>query len=239
MKLTKSFEKEDFANKLESNKDLLLPIGVLVGGLLIILFFVVPQLLSFPSKLSERNSEVARLDEIRAAKEILASTNDSVLDSQVETVSNVLPIDRGFESIFNSISESANLSNVQIGGYVFNDSGQVVAEEGQEAPSRILKFTILINGTPDQAALFLEELYKTGPLAGINRINYVDGATEIEVDFYYKPFTVLDQNSFLPSELTSEQQEIYNKISGFAKPAPEPVFDIPQEASPSPELSEN
>jgi len=228
MKLIKSFEKENLTNRIDDNKDYLLPIVVLGTGIFLVIFFILPQLLSFPAKLSQRNEEVARLKEIKVAKEILSRVNEDELNSQVESVSNALPTERNFEGVFNAIATAANASNTQISGYIFNEANQIGTEEAQSQVSRNLTFTITINGTPDQAALFLEELYKTGPIAGVKKIDYSDGETKMEIDFFYKPFTSLDQNSYLPKELTLEQQKILDEINSFTESISEPVTDIPQ-----------
>ncbi len=238
MKLIKSFEKEDLANRIEDNKDFLLPIVVLITGIFMVLVFILPQLISLPTKLTERNSEIARLNEIKIAKEILSRTSDDEVNIQVETVSNALPIDRNFEGIFNAISTAANSSNTQISGYKFSEAVQAGPRSEEAAVSRRLTFTITINGAPDQAGLFLEELYKVGPISDVKKIDFEGGETKVEVDFFYKPFTKLDQNSYLPKELSADQQQTLNVINAFVKPISEPVFDIPEDATSSSDLSE-
>lgn len=240
MKLIKSFEKEDLSSRIEENKDILLPVVVLITGAFLILFFVLPQLLSAPRMLAERNAEIARLDEIKLAREILTRTSDEELEAQVSLVSVALPTERDFEGIFNAIATAANLSNTQLSGYSFSESLQPVSVEGDSNPSRGLTFEIVVNGTTDQAVLFLEELYKIGPISNVKKIEYVDGATELTIDFYYKPFTTLDRDGFLPKELAPEQQQILSDIEAFTKPVTEPIVEVAQEeATPSSEFLEN
>jgi hypothetical protein len=187
MKITNDLTKTGVRSMLEDNKELLVPLGVVLAAILLFIIVVLPQIMNFPAKKSERDVEVARLTEIKQAKEILQSLDRIKLDSDLKIADSALPSDKNFEIILNAISAAASLSNSQITDYKYSQSGPVAPASAQALSG--LNFEIEIEGEIDQAVKFIDELYKTYPISEAKKIDYDGGISKVSLVFYYNPFT--------------------------------------------------
>lgn len=191
MKIKLDLSRASIIESLNQEKPAFVPIGVLVVSGVLFIVFILPNILAFPSKKHARDTEVAKLNEIKAARDILNSINQEQLDSEVQIVSNALPSEKNFELILGAINEAATRSNALISGYRFADNASSISTPGQKFPS--LLFDIDIAGNIDQAADFANELYKTYPVSSIKSISYSNGISVLSVEFYYKPFVSLSE----------------------------------------------
>ncbi|GEM_PF-2476572 len=219
--MNSKLDKESLKILYLENKEFVLPF--LAIGISFVLFFVfiLPQVLSFPSKKASRDQEIIRLNEIKAAKQLLAGINESELDSQIKSSTTALPSDKDSGAILNAIIKAANLSNTQLDGYGFSGSiGAQSGKAGNKNPN--LTFKISVNGDPIQVVKFVEELYKTSPVSEITNIDYAGGISELTVEFYYKAFTPnVTSNEILPRELTVKEKATLDKISSWNQSIPE------------------
>jgi len=211
MKL-KELSKENIRVSIEENKELALPIVILLIAVMLFIVFILPNILSFPSRKGERDVEVEKLNQIKTAQKILQSTNTSELESEVGLVSNVLPSEKNFELILEAIKEAGAKSNSQIINYQFTDSGIRQVNTQSSIPS--LLFTIDIVGGVDQAANFASELYNIYPISSLKSISLINGVSEVNVNFYYKPFTSVNASDVaLARDKTTNEEKALQKIS--------------------------
>src|SRR3990167_8159593 len=117
MKLSE-LSKESLVSYYYENKDYLIPFVILLSSALLFLLFIVPQLLAFPSKKSERDVEITKLKKIEEARDILENANTLKLDRDVKIASQALPSDKNFELVLSAITIAANLSNTQVNKYL-------------------------------------------------------------------------------------------------------------------------
>lgn len=231
--MNSKFDKESLKLLYLENKEFSLPF--LAIGISFILFFVfiLPQVLSFPSKKTSRDQEVVRLNEIKVAKLLLAGVNERALDTQIELATNALPSEKDYGAILNAITKAANLSNSQLDGYgFFGSSTAQPAAAKNKTPN--LTFKISINGDPKQVVKFVNELYKTSPVAGLTNIEYGGGITELTVEFYYKAFAPeVTSSEILPRELTVKEKETLEKISDWNQAVSEQIINTNQTATES------
>jgi Tfp pilus assembly protein PilO len=224
MSLKLDFSKEDLIESFRQDKEAFIPIVVLLVAGLLFIVFIVPNILSFPSKKNARDTEIAKLNEMKQAKEILNSINKEQLDSEVALVTQALPSEKNFELILGAINEAATRSNVLISGYRFTDTSASPDAAGPKFPS--LVFEIEIAGGIDQAANFAQELYKTYPVSSIKSIGYSDGISTLSVEFFYKPFTSLDTESgAIARPKTAKETATLSEISQWNEVNTELNFD--------------
>lgn len=207
------------------NKEFVLPFIAIGISLILFFVFILPQVLAFPSKKASRDQELIRLNEIKAAKQLLDGINEKELDSQIKTSTEALPSDKDYGAILNAIIKAANLSNTQLDGYGF--SGSIGAQSGKtESKTPNLTFKIGVNGDPIQVVKFVEELYKTSPVSGITKIDYTGGISELTVEFYYKAFSPnVTSSQILPRELTVKEKTVLNKISSWNQTLNEQIIN--------------
>lgn len=207
----KNFDKEELNNLLEDNKDLLIPIIVLAVAVILFLVFILPNIFSVFNKKSERDVEVSKLNELKAAKNILTDVDKEDLEAQVEKVTNALPTDKNFELILGAISLAAQNSGVQISSYAFGDSGGGAASE---ATTPQLMFNIGIDGGITDVANFISEIYSVYPVSSVKSVSYSGNQAIINIGFYYQPFTsVQAENAAIPRNKTPEEISTLEAIS--------------------------
>lgn len=208
------FDKEKIQTTIEENRELTIPISVLVAAIILFVVFILPNILSFPSKKGARDVEITRLNQIKEAQRVLESTNEENLDSEVDLVSKVLPSDKNFELILAAITQAALNSNVQIASYLYSDTRPNDAES--QKPYNEMVFEISIAGGIAEASRFVDELYSTYPISDVKSISYINGIAQIITSFYYSPFTsVSAKDAALARKKTPEESKAFESISSW------------------------
>ncbi len=185
MKLTNQLNKEGIINLYFENKDYLLPVFAIIVSFFLFFIFIVPQILSFPSRKQDVDAETAKLNKIKESEKILSAANKNLIDSQLKTASKTLPANKAFEDVLNGISTAATLSNSQIESYQFRDQGNAL-NGNQKFLS--LNFNVTIIGNVEQAIEFINQIHKTYPISEAINISSSEGSSTISMLFYYRPF---------------------------------------------------
>lgn len=210
-----NINKSSYEESLSDNRELVVTILVFLVSIGLFIFLILPNILSFSSKKSERDIEVSELIKIKEAKRVLDNANQATLDKEAVIVSKVLPADKNFEIILNSISSAAKRSRAQIAGYKFADSA-ISQPEAAEAHSK-LTFEIDIFGGVDAASNFIDELYKSYPIVDVKDIKFVNEVSSITVEFYYKPFTSVSSGDVaLAREKSPEEKKALEVVSEWS-----------------------
>lgn len=183
MKLNFNLSRDELRMQFYDQKDYLIPFFAIAMSFLLFFIFIMPQLLSFPSRKTEVDAENVKLDQIKDAEKVLSTANDSLIDTQLEVVSRTLPVTKSFEEILNGIIAAANLSNTQLVSYQYEDQNSVIAEPGKYSS---IDFEVSISGDVNQTIQFINQLYKTYPISDVIEINSVSGASTLFIKFYYK-----------------------------------------------------
>lgn len=214
---------DEFKEQFESNKELYISLGVLLGAALLFIMSILPNILDFPRKLSERNVEVEKLNKIKEAQKIIDATDVNLIDEEVEVVTKALPSDRNFELILGAISEAAARSGARVVSYEYNDRsrpGRRTAQDNTE-----LVFDIGILGDVNDSSKFSNELLKTYPVSDIREISYSENLSKVSVAFYYKPFTkVQSQEVALARNKTAKEREALEEIETWNSYSFEQIF---------------
>lgn len=191
MSLGSKLTKESIYGLYQDNKDYVLPVLAIITSLFLFFIFIVPQLLSFPSRKQEVDKENEKLRKIKETKEILLNSDENLIDSQLRIASKALPPGKSFEEILNGISTAAALSGTQIENYKF-ESQNILSPETNDSKFPSLLFEVSIIGTTKDATSFIRELYKTYPASDAISMLTSFGATNIKILFYYKSFPLVN-----------------------------------------------
>lgn len=187
MNIGSKLTKASFYGLYEDNKEYALPLIAIVASFFLFFVFIVPQVLSFPSRKQEVDKESDKLRKIKETEEILLNSDESLIDSQLRIASKALPPGKSFEEILNGISTAAALSGAQIENYKFESQNDLSAGTNDSKFSSLL-FEVSVIGTTKDAIGFIGQLYKTYPASDAISMLTSSGVTDIKILFYYKSF---------------------------------------------------
>lgn len=224
MKIKNNLSKESLTALYYENKELSVPILSIVISIFLFLVFIIPQLLSFPSRKDDIDLENVKLDAIKESEKILSVANVDLVNSQAELVTKIIPKDKSLEDSLNAIFTSASLSNTQIESYSFQDSSTPELEQGELLK---LNFNVSIFGGMDQAAGFIDNLYKTYPISEVERVEFKEGISTLSIFFYYSPF-VTDSLSDRTKvkEMSEKEKATLEEILKWNDNSGSTIFDL-------------
>lgn len=168
-------------------KNYLLPLGVIACCFLVLFFIVIPQTQQYLSNSDTLKAETQKLDDLKNNYNFLVNLDEAKTDDQLKTLSAVLPPDKDFAGVMNSISSTAGKTNVSVGNFSFTVGDlSSVSQIGSLYPN----FQVLLTLQGDSGSIinFISQIYKTAPVAEINIIKLQSGSANITLLFYYKPF---------------------------------------------------
>lgn len=231
MKLTTQFNKQELNNIYFEHREYLLPVFAIVVSFFLFFVFIVPQILSFPQRKSEIDVESTKLNKIKETEKILSSANKDLVDSQFKIVSKTLPPSKPFEEVLSNITTAATLSNSQIESYQFEEQQILQTESGKFSS---LNFQVIIIGGIEQAIGFVNQIYKTYPIAEVNKITSNSGASTISTLFYYKAFpSIGSEDRTQIRNVSAKEKAALNEISEWNDTSVGDVFEFQSDASPS------
>src|SRR5476651_472872 len=100
-------------------KNYLLPVGVIVGCFLVLFFIVIPQTQQYLTNSDELKAETQKLEVLKNNYNFLSNLDEIKTDGQLKVLSAVLPPDKDFAGVMNSISSTASKTNVSVGDFEF------------------------------------------------------------------------------------------------------------------------
>jgi hypothetical protein len=212
--MNKEITKESLKALYEEKKAYGVPLFSILVAFFLVIFFILPQVLSLPGKLSERTAEMEKLTNLNDKEKVLTSTNEQTLDANLRLATKALPGEKDFESIISALSLAASNSNVVLSDYAFQSVEAVDDEE--RFPT--LSFEVSVIGEARSIISFTNELYNISPIAEVDAITIGEASSKVLVNFYYKPFPQLTNEDILNiSELSERERETLSTISNWAQ----------------------
>ena len=216
MSLNGKLSKEAILSLYEDNRKYSLPIISIIASFFLFFIFIVPQILSFPSKKQDVDVENAKLSKIKETEKILKNADKDLIDSQLQTASKALPPGKSFEEILNGISTAVALSAAQIESYRFNNNQVSQQSRAEKSKFSSLLFEVTIIGTTESAVEFIKQLYKTYPASEVISIVTTSGLTNIKTLFYYKPFSSISSSDRTNlRNMSAREKAALDEISGW------------------------
>lgn len=229
MKLNTEINKETMEYFYREYKALLIPIFAIIISILLILFFLVPQLTAFPGKKTEVESENLKLKKLNEVKLILQTSNAETVDDNLAISAKALPIEKNFELILRAISQSADKSGALVDGYSFKATP---IDPASTLKFLKVEFSLEIEADSDQTVAFMRELSRTFPISEITSVKYSGARSSLVISFFYKPVDaggVYDRTQI--RSLTSEEQNILSEILSWDDNSDAPIEIIDSSSS--------
>lgn len=169
----------------EKNKFFLLPLLVLVASFVLFLQVTLPLFSEFRNTQDLRIIDEQKLSTLKNNYNVLSNANDETLDSQLIIATDALPSGKVFASILNAVSISANKSGAILGDYEFQVGDLTRDIPSVKYPS--LELVLTVSGGVRTVLNFMDELYRSVPLAEVVNVEINNNRSVITVIFYYKP----------------------------------------------------
>lgn len=169
----------------ERNKKYLLPLLIIVASFGLFLQVTYPLFTEYKTMEELRSAEEQKLSTLKNNHSVLLSADEVTLDSQLAIATDALPVGKDFASILNAISISARNAGVVLGDYEFQ-----VGDLSKDNPSvkyPTLELALIVSGNVTSIINFMDEVYKSLPLAEIINTEMNNNRSVITVVFYYKP----------------------------------------------------
>ncbi len=197
-------------------KDFLIPIMVMIASITLLIAFVIPQFLNFLSNMDAIRAENSKLSVLKNNLNIIASANDSTLDSQLNIVSQALPLTKDYTGILNALAIASRTSGASLGNFEFQ-VGDVSSAQQSQSGFPFLKMTLNVNGDIKTVNNFINSLSKTFPLSEITGAIINGELSTINISFYYKPIPANAISNNVPiSAVSKDGLNIISKLSLFS-----------------------
>jgi hypothetical protein len=166
-------------------KDYLLPSGIMLACILVVFIIVIQQYFSSQDDLKV---QVAKLQLLKDNYNFLANLSDAKANSDFTALSYALPNGKDFAGIMNAISYVSAKTGISVGDFNFSlgDLSNKSVDGVSAYPS--VKIDVNLVGNSQAVMKFIDELYKTAPVAEVTSIKTSGDAGIISILFYYKPF---------------------------------------------------
>ncbi|EKD85628.1 MAG: hypothetical protein ACD_37C00671G0010 [uncultured bacterium] len=236
MKKNIKLDKETLIGLYYENKDLIVPIFAISISVLLFLIFIIPQLLSFPSRKNAVDAETKILNKIKESEKILSTANIELINSEVQLVARTLPERKPLEEALLAIYTAASLSNIQIESYNFQEITSIEPESSRQA----ISFNVNIVGELEQAVDFADQIYKTYPISSVDGIASAGGISTILIRFFYSPFVTgtLDDRTTVRSSTDIERTAL-EEITSWNEAIGGDILNLTPDSSDSGELNES
>lgn len=178
-------------------KGYLLPVIIILSCFLILFLIIIPQAQQYFSAREVLKTEEQKLSVLKNNYNFLSSLDDAKLDSDLKSLSSVLPGEKDFAGIINAISIVSAKTGVTIGDFEFA-VGDLSKTNPNDPVFPSIKITANLGGSAKAVAGFISELYKTAPLAEVTVIKLTGSSSSLTILFYYKTFPPQNINEETP-----------------------------------------
>lgn len=239
-KINPKLNKDTLLSLFYENKEMVLPVFAIAVSILLFVIFIIPQLLSFPSRKNLVDAENATLNKIKESEKTLSTANIDLINSQIELAVKTLPEKKTIEEVLGAIFTVASLSNSQIESYQFIDSVTERASSSKESKNKYksIDFSVNIFGDINQTVDFIDQLYKSYPVSSVKDINISEGVASMTISFFYSPFvsgSLDDRTNVRP--MSEKEKEAIEEIQSWNETLGGDIFNLVLESSPSGESS--
>lgn len=206
-------------------KEHIIYLGIIMVCLLVFVYFTIPKISQIGEVGKERKAEEEKLKVLKNNMSILQNADDNILESQFQTVLEVLPESKDFEGIFNAISLASGKSGASISDYELG-VGELSDSTTPVAGYPYLQLALDIRANQAQTIAFLKNISETVPLSQIISISETSGNTSVDIVFYYKPTAPEDiiKSSALKS-LSQSDLDLISTLSMWNTSFINPGFD--------------
>lgn len=167
-------------------KEHIIYMGIIIVCLLVFVFLTIPKISQIGMIGQERKAEENKLKILKDNVAIIQNTDDSLLESQLQTVTDALPESKDFEGILNAISLASSKSGASLNDYNLG-IGELLDSKSPTTGYPFIKLSLDIQANQVQTIAFLKNILETVPLSQITSVSETLGHASVDVTFYYKP----------------------------------------------------
>lgn len=196
------------------NKSYIFPVVVILVSIIIFFQFVIPQFGAFLAVRKEALAASLKLEALKANLDVLTNTNEKTLDSQLEILSQALPLNKDFIGILNSIYSTAQKTGVSLGSFSFKIGDLSRSENSDDFP--IVNVSLPINSGVTAINSFIETIGRTVPLSKVYHVKIGNISSTVGLSFYYKPLGVSNYSRDLRiSPISQKGLTLVNQLGEF------------------------
>lgn len=205
-------------NFFQKYKDILIPLILIVCAVFIIFQAVMPSLGSITELNRELRSEEKKLIDYKNSENVLASLNEQELLSRFETATSALPNTKDIQAIFLALNSAASESDLVLSGFSVQ-AGEVFEKNAknkniQGTPA--VTVSIELSGVNENSILlFIKNLGGNFPLSKVTKMDLVNGAAELDIEFFYKPYDLNRINANVVLPLTEDEKKTLDNLSAY------------------------
>jgi hypothetical protein len=151
---------------------------------------IIPQFKELLAARKEAKESSIKLEVLKKNLDVLTNIDEKTLDSQLKTLSLVLPSNKDFVGILNSVYSSAQKAGVSLGGFSLAIGDPYLSKSENSNNFPVVRLSIPINADVATANNFIKIISKTAPLSEAYSIKVGNAFSTINLSFYYKPLDV-------------------------------------------------
>lgn len=164
-----------------------------------------------------RDEEKATRDRIEILRNninFLSKIDEENFNSQFQTASVTLPLEKDFVGILNAIGIASANSAVKVNDFVFYIGELSPKPEANLLPS--LNVSLNISGGVGETRRFVEELSTLAPISDVANVSIEENKSDLQISFYYRPVSPITFQYTVPIKpLSVEDRSTLEKISSW------------------------
>lgn len=218
-------------------KKYLIPLGVILGCILLVFFVLVPQAQNLLSLRGQENEAQQRIDILKKNVTLLNSLSDSQLDEKIKIVSAGLPIEKNYAGVLDALSIAEKTSQVTLGDFEFDvgDLSTGSARTFEKEPRLFIE--LFVNGPVAGMKDFLDKLSESLPISEVSSIQMNNKISTVKISFFYRPLPPIKFDVQKPlNGLKSSHEEIITMLQKWQSQqyTPSPAALLSPTPAPSP-----
>lgn len=189
-------------------KEHVISLGAIVVGLLLLVFFVVPQSQVYFAQKEEEQVLGEKNKVLSKNIALISSMNESTLEHQFTLASKAILSDKDYASVMDSISRAGQRSGVSLGDFAFTvgDLSNRSVTKGSDSSFTI---NILVKGKLGEIEKFIDSLSSQTPLVVITGVEVSQENASVHATFPYKQFSLKSFSSLdLLKDFTAEDKKM-------------------------------
>lgn len=196
-------------------KEYLLPFFVIISCVFVLFLIVIPQVQQYFSLRDQLKTEQEKLVILKNNYNYLSSLDDTKLDSDFKSLSQVLPSNKDFAGVMNAIAVASSRTGVSVGDFEFA-VGDLAKSSEEISGYPSIKIEIKLGGNAQSITKFTSELFKTAPISEVTSIKTSGSLSDLVILFYYKTFSPENISNDSPIIPTSEKSQLLiNEIASW------------------------
>ncbi len=199
-------------------KKVMLPMILFVCSSFVIFQVIIPQWNSIGSLREDVATKEFSLEQSKKSLEILSITPDASLTNDFELTTTAFPIQKDIVLMFTSLSEAANATGVQLGGFSLKVGG-IYDATNQYKNEKIIDGVPYLNviveatGSEDEITQFARKLYAGLPVIEINSVNIQGKQGHLDVNFFFKPVSTQLAKQTKITSYTPEETKLLKTLA--------------------------